>query len=80
MNAKISMFVICVEAVIYLLLYNLHDSNFNFLNFMAMLYIHCEKCRYFTRFPGAEILQKGTVSETMWKLCLSAKFPHQEIR
>ena len=26
MNEKISMFVICIEAIIYLLLYNLHDS------------------------------------------------------
>ena len=25
MNAKISVFVVCVEAIIYLLLYNLHD-------------------------------------------------------
>ena len=25
MNAKVSVFVICVEAIIYLLLYNLHD-------------------------------------------------------
>ena len=25
MNAKISLFVICVEAIIYLLLYNFHD-------------------------------------------------------
>ena len=29
MNAKISMFVMCVEAIIYLLLYNLHDCTFN---------------------------------------------------
>ena len=29
MNAKISMLVICVEAIIYLLLYNLHECNFN---------------------------------------------------
>ena len=28
MNAKISVFVICVEAIIYLLLYNLHDFTF----------------------------------------------------
>ena len=28
-NAKISVFVTCVEAIIYLLLYNLHDSTFN---------------------------------------------------
>ena len=28
---KILMFVICVEAIIYLLLYNLYDSPFNFI-------------------------------------------------
>ena len=28
MNAKISVFVNCVEAIIYLLLYNLHDCTF----------------------------------------------------
>ena len=28
MNAKISVFVICVEVIIYLLLYNLHDCTF----------------------------------------------------
>ena len=30
MNAKISVFVICVELIIYLLLYNLHDCTFKF--------------------------------------------------
>ena len=29
MSARISVFVICVEAIIYLLLYNLHDCTFN---------------------------------------------------
>ena len=29
MNAKISMFVLCVEAIIHLLLYSLHDCTFN---------------------------------------------------
>ena len=29
MNAKISVFVICVEAIIYLSLYDLHDCTFN---------------------------------------------------
>ena len=29
MNAKIPVFVICIEAITYLLLYNLHDSTFN---------------------------------------------------
>ena len=28
MNAKISVFVICAAAIIYLLLYNLHDHTF----------------------------------------------------
>ena len=28
MNAKISVFVICVNAIIYLILYNLHDCTF----------------------------------------------------
>ena len=28
MNAKISVFVTCIEAIIYLLLYNLHDCTF----------------------------------------------------
>ena len=30
MNAKISVFIICVEAIIYLLLFNLHDCTFKF--------------------------------------------------
>ena len=29
MNAKISVLVICVEAIIHLVLYNLHNSTFN---------------------------------------------------
>ena len=29
MNAEISVFIICVAAVMYLLLYNLHDCTFN---------------------------------------------------
>ena len=29
MNANISVFVICVEAIMYLLLHNLHDCTFN---------------------------------------------------
>ena len=33
MNAKISMFFICIEAIVYLLLYNLHDCTFNFIKF-----------------------------------------------
>ena len=33
MNAKISLFVICAKAIIYLLLYNLHGSTFNYKYF-----------------------------------------------
>ena len=29
MNTKILVFVICVEAILYLLIYNLHDFTFN---------------------------------------------------
>ena len=29
MNAKISVFVICLEAILYLLLYNLNECTFN---------------------------------------------------
>ena len=32
-NAKISVFIVCLEAIIYLLLYNLHDCTFNFDSF-----------------------------------------------
>ena len=32
MNAKISVFVICFEVIVYLLLYNLHDFTFEYQN------------------------------------------------
>ena len=43
MNAKISVFVICVEAIIYLLLYNLHDVPLRVTDvwFQDMLEIGC---------------------------------------
>ena len=34
MNAEILVFVICVEAIIYLLLYNLHDCTFNMVDYI----------------------------------------------
>ena len=37
MNAKISVFVICVEAIIYFLLYNLYDCTFNLRSKFAYL-------------------------------------------
>ena len=34
MNGKVSVFVICVESIIYLLFYSLHDCTFNFILFV----------------------------------------------
>ena len=39
MNAKIAMFVTCVEAIIYLLLCNLHDCTFNVALFAIQKYV-----------------------------------------
>ena len=36
MNAKISVFVTCVEVIIHMLLYNLHDCTFNTSNFTTI--------------------------------------------
>ena len=38
MNAKISVFVICVEAIMYLLLYNLHDCTLKKYSEMLVLF------------------------------------------
>ena len=38
------------------------------------------KYRIFTDFSGMEILWKGELAETMRKLCLTTRFPPQEIR
>ena len=37
MNAKISVLVICAEAIIYLLLHNLHDCTLNTLVYQACI-------------------------------------------
>ena len=39
MNAKISVFVVCVEAIIYLLLYDLHDCTFKTMPLFIWLVI-----------------------------------------
>ena len=57
MNAKISVLVICVEAIIYLLFCNLHDRTFNaeaaarrcffFIHFILIwLYSSSNACKY----------------------------------
>ena len=45
-----------------------------------IIILHYEKYCNFTWFSGVEILWNGKSPETMRKLCLSPKFPHQEIR
>ena len=37
MNAKILVFVICIEAIIYFLLYNLHDCTFKLIFILIQL-------------------------------------------
>ena len=39
MNAKTSVFVICVKGIIYLLSYNLHDRTFNIVSLRVALEI-----------------------------------------
>ena len=44
MNSKISVFVVCVEAIIYLSLCNLHDCTFKFINLSSgTIYEICSK-------------------------------------
>ena len=45
MSAKVLVFVICIEAIIYLLLYNLHDCTFNFESLST---IFCPRLYYLT--------------------------------
>ena len=39
MNAKISVFVICVGAILHLLLYNLHDCTFKIYNCKILIQV-----------------------------------------
>ena len=54
MNAKISVFVICVEAIIYVLLYNLHHCTFKKIN-RGQSPETLWELRLFTKFPYQEI-------------------------
>ena len=60
MNAKISVYVICAEAIIYLLLYNLHDCTFKYIFAPAVtLWYKCflllKKIQYFGEFLIKEL-------------------------
>ena len=48
MNAKISVFFICVEVIIYLLLYNLHDCTFESETVLSWSSRKKEKCNFAT--------------------------------
>ena len=54
MNAKISVFVICVEAIMYLLLHNLHDCTFN-LNY------HIDKFNLYLRLGNSNLVYMDIV-------------------
>ena len=43
MNANISLFVTCVEAIIYLLLYNLHNFIFEKMTFVSVIVVQAKK-------------------------------------
>ena len=82
MSYACSLFFIFIFIIINHMISFKHNTK-NILKYVLLFFdgnVHCEKYRHFTWFPGVEVLRKGTVSETMRKLCLSAKFPHQEIR
>ena len=49
MNAKISVFVVFVAAIIYLLLYNLHDCTSNNCNDGLALLINTAKQNYYSK-------------------------------
>ena len=44
MNAKISVIIICVEAIIYFLLYDLYDCTFKRISKMILLLVKRKKC------------------------------------
>ena len=57
MNAKISVFVICVEAIIYSLLYDLHDCTFKEPKYLvfwsSLLLLRCFNCKEKTKITSA---------------------------
>ena len=58
MNAKISVVVICVEAIIYLLLHNLHDCTFKFSQLIEIIMDNIFK-KNFARFGGLGFRSKS---------------------
>ena len=50
-----------------------------FLFFCCLFYIHDFVWRTLRKIPSFHLIS-GDSSKTTWKLCLSAKFPHREIR
>ena len=60
MNAKVSVFFICVEVIIYWLLYNLHDCTFKkrLILFKAFIELQFEYCPLVWMFHGSQINDK----------------------
>ena len=71
MNAKISVFVICVEAIIYLLLYNLHDCSFKAHTLNDLQIISYENWFHESSIQFAAVLSGGGCYPT--EVCCSYK-------
>ena len=74
MNAKMSVFVICFEAITYFLLYNLHDSTFNCRGLILKVPLK----RYFWNLPPFKRSTYFYVTVTwdfeLWRFYLWNKF------
>ena len=54
MNVKTSVFVICVEAIIYFLLYKLHDCTFKLHQSFSLFYVELQRtsfCNFLEKLP-----------------------------
>ena len=71
MNAKMSVFFVCVEVIIYLLLYNLHDCTFNSYTYHQCSSLQKQPPEVFYKKSCSKIfsqyLQKNTCVEVSFK-------------
>ena len=72
MNAKISVFVICVEAIMYLLLYNLQDYTFKHVStadfWMVQIFYHQYTLSFFIRMPKIQGASWFLSKQGFWTL------------
>ena len=68
MNAKISVFVICVEAIIYLSLCNLHDCTFNRKHHSETMNSHSLKLQAYESLVERGAQKFATIFLLAWEL------------